>query len=188
MLIFRVFVFPQPNNFSSRWRLIYINTSWTILMRSSTWLSQRCQVKLIEMRVIYVSSSEPTLAASKRPARRVWEHTPLKYYFSRALFHCNIICLKLFVHIGAYRLNRMVRWIRWHCLQAQGLEFVPWRSEANTPGLGHGTPWNTKVYLVICYTTITKHVFVLFMVIQTPLMDQIYILHKNSGLDPEDRR
>ena len=79
--------------------------------------------------------------------------------------------------------------------QAQGSELEPWRSEANTPGLGHAPPptppprpppphthkhtalhlyesqwkhilllwnWNTKVYLVICYTTITKHVFMGF--------------------------
>ena len=61
--------------FLSRWRLTCINTSWTILMRNSTWL---CQVKWIEKRAIYVPSPEHTLVVSKRPAQRIWEHTPLK--------------------------------------------------------------------------------------------------------------
>ena len=118
---------------------------WTILMRNSTWLSKRCQVKWIEKRAIYVFSPQPALGAGKHPARRVWEHTPLKYYFRRALFHCDNID-----YLCTYKLNRMVRWIRWHYMQAQGSEFESCRSEANTPGLGHPPPPSPHTHTQHC--------------------------------------
>ena len=83
--------------------LTCINT-WTILMRNSTWLSQRCQVTYIEKRAIYVST--PELRSPPASALLVGFGFAERCFFA-IMYVWNYLC--------TYRLNRMVRWIRWHC-------------------------------------------------------------------------
>ena len=55
--------------------------------------------------------------------------------------------MHIWAKLGQENLLRLVRWLRWHCLQTQDSKFEPWRSEAE-----HATSRSRRLPTILTFT------------------------------------